>query len=329
MWRRLLAHAAVLRAVTESLAELDLRSHQGQVKSALDQLRSAAEAVGVTASSDEEAVRRARDLWCSELDRFLRHPAVTPAEKALLKRVSTTATRAVADDPFANLFSDVAKRTASIYGACWPAATLSVSWLPVHPYGGGGAARYSVTAKKLPTRPVVEIQVYPDDFGPAAYASIPALLVHECVCHVPARHAGVDSNSSPFAEGFMDWVAKFFFDLWMPTLDPLLAATAGEHAAALDQLALRPETPEGAARRRGHTAARGLNAWLESVHALPHEEAKRRVARLAVALNCTNTALARKDAFVTKLLSPYGRSLSQDLSALLVGQNPPAADVVL
>lgn len=328
MWRRLLSHAAILRAVTESLAELDLRSHQGQVRSALDQLRSAAQAAG-TASSDVEAVRSARVTWCGELGRLIRHPGISAAERALLTRVSTTAVRAVADDPFAKLFRDVTIRSASVYGACWPPAKLSVGWLPVHPYGGGGAARYSVTAKKLPGRPVVEIQIYPDDFGPAAYASIPALLVHECVCHVPARHEGADSNSSPFAEGFMDWAAKFFFDLWMSTLDSQLAATAGEHAAALDQLVLRPETPEGAARRRGHTAARSLTAWLESVHAVPHEEAKRRVARLAVALNCTSATLARKDSFVTALLSHYSGPLSKSLSAVLVGRNPPPADAVL
>ena len=56
---------------------------------------------------------------------------------------------------------------------------------------------------------VVELHVHHDDFGPAAFAALPILLTHECVCHVPARQDRA-SNDSTFAEGLLDWVSDVF-----------------------------------------------------------------------------------------------------------------------
>ena len=66
----------------------------------------------------------------------------------------------------------------------------------------------------------------------AAFAAIPVVLTHECVCHVPARQ-WPPSNESYFAEGFMDWAALYYGQLWAGALPaavhahPLSAPWAG------------------------------------------------------------------------------------------------------
>ena len=141
------------------------------------------------------------------------------------------------------------------------------------------------------------------DSVPGAYAAIPWLLVHECICHVPARQGGKNSNASPFAEGFMDWAACFFFERWMDQIDASLSLAASQSQGLIDRTLTRPETSEGAARLRGRSAAKRIVTWLRNDHGYDEERAKAWVAKFATDLNCHEASLAKKDSFVVALNS--------------------------
>jgi hypothetical protein len=164
----------------------------------------------------------------------------------------------------------------------------------------------------------VELQVFVDRFGPAAYAAVPMLFTHECVCHVPARQDRV-KNSSTFAEGLVDWAAYHFLALWAVKLDREFGSTAREHADRLRWvLTVKNTTAEGAARRVGHEAAGRLAAWFESECGLTPEESSHRVARLAVELNMVDRPLLAKEHLVSLLSAPPPK-LDQDLRSWVQG----------
>jgi len=222
------------------------------------------------------------------------------------------------------LFEGITWHAAQSYGECWRPPQLSLGWLPTVPRPAVASDPYGVAAvTDRANGPPVELQIHPARLGPAAFAVIPYLLVHECVCHVPARYQGKANNASLFNEGLMDWAAKFFLEVWMPGIDPTLAQAALEHATQVDQVLLGPDTPEGAARRRGRRAADVLVMWLRTDRGRGLAEAKAWVAKLAVALNCFDEDLNRKDDFVLSLNRSWSVQLLSRLSAVEGRRRPP------
>jgi hypothetical protein len=164
----------------------------------------------------------------------------------------------------------------------------------------------------------VELQIFGERFGPAAYAAVPMLFTHECVCHVPARQDRV-KNSSTFAEGLLDWAAYHFLSLWAVKLDREFGSTARKHAERLRRVLTRHgTTTEGAARQIGHDAASDLAAWFESECAMSAEESFHRVARLAVELNMVDRPLVAKEHLVSLLGWPPPK-VAQDLHSWVQG----------
>jgi hypothetical protein len=178
---------------------------------------------------------------------------------------------------------------------------------------------------------VVELHIHHDDFGPAAFAALPILLTHECVCHVPARQDKA-SNDSTFAEGLLDWVAYVFHEQWAGKLDVELAPAARRHAEVLRSvLGRRIDSAEGRARRIGHEAAETLRSWFEVRCDHGPHESKLAVAQLGVQLNKVDRPLADKDHFVSLLGWPLPPALEEVLREWEEGRVPASAvlDVVV
>jgi hypothetical protein len=165
---------------------------------------------------------------------------------------------------------------------------------------------------------ILQLVIYPAEFGPAAYAAIPALYVHECVCHAAAQQDKKD-NLSTFAEGLTDWAAGFFFRQWVNLIDPELATAARQHGEALRQVLSQPTTAEGSARRIGHRAGDALRGWIEHTFDITPTEAEVKVAHLIVELDRTDRPLAVKDHFVSSLRQPFQPRFAEKLKGWMEG----------
>ena len=165
-------------------------------------------------------------------------------------------------------------------------------------------------------------------FGPAAFAALPLLLTHECICHVPARQDRA-ANDSPFAEGFLDWAAYVYYENWVVKLDHTFAPAARRHAELLRGILTSDPGREGDARRTGHQAARNLQTWFEVACGHQAAEAMLTVARLAVQLNIVDRSLEDKDHFVSLLGWPLPPPLQEALHAWEADDTAAEAEALL
>ncbi|MGH3910524.1 MAG: hypothetical protein ACRDRM_06795 [Pseudonocardiaceae bacterium] len=332
MWRSLLARAAVFHATRTRLSALCDMSRGGAVQGALRDLELWAQECSVQDVDDETIVARVVQQWDAALTRTLGLQQLDAAARDLLTELQTLVRCARGADPFRAIFAGISSLAEALYGSAWRPATLWVAHIRSHPRGGTPPLDpYAVTATTPwppnETRAAVELQIFCDEFGPAAYAAIPMLLTHECVCHVPARQDRA-KNDSAFAEGFLDWAAYFFLDQWAGKLDTAFAPAARRHAGMLQHLLTsRPDTPEGRARLVGHEAAETLLAWFENACCLDPHESRLRVAQLAVQLNQVERPLRDKDHFVSRLGSPIPPDLQAALQDWEAGRT--AADTLL
>lgn len=321
-WRNMLVLAVIFHAVRARLTRLyDMGTQMKSVRSVLDKLALAArEASDGARDEDEHAiVRNAVKAWDAELDSVLGGRMLEPEARQLLTEVRHLVSCCVTQDPFRMLFESIEAKAREVYGEAWRSAVLSVVHIRSHPRPGAQPESdpYTVTAK-TPWPPgagkaEIELLVYSDEFGPAAFAALPMLLTHECVCHVPARQDKA-KNDSLFAEGFMDWAAYHFFQEWAGALDPDLAPAARTHAKGLIHVLTQHRLGKAAAARlRGHEAAEALFSWFEHECGLPYDEVGPRVARLAVELNQVDDSIEMKDCFVSMLELP----LPPELGGLL------------
>jgi hypothetical protein len=301
------------------------------VQRALRELEMWAQECSAQDVDDETLVARVVQQWDAALTRTLDLQQLDPAARELLAELQALVRCARGADPFREIFTGISSLASALYGAAWRPATLWVAHIRSHPRGGTHQDPSAVTATTPwppdETAATVELQIFCDEFGPAAYAALPILLTHECVCHVPARQDRA-KNDSAFAEGFLDWAAYFFLDQWAGKLDSALAPAARRHARALRYLLTsRADTPEGRARLVGHEAAETLLAWFEQTCRLDPHESRLRVAQLAVQLNQIERPLRDKDYFVSRLGSPIPPDLQAVLKGWEAGRTP--ADALL
>jgi hypothetical protein len=332
MWRSLLARAAVFHATRTRLSALCDMSGGGAVQGALRDLEMWAKECSLQDVDDETLVAWVVQQWDAALTRTLGMQYLDAATRDLLTELQELVRRACSADPFRKIFAGISSLASALYGSAWRSATLCVAHIRSHPRGGTlPLDPYPVTAT-TPWPPgdsgaKVELQIFCDEFGPAAYAALPMLLTHECVCHVPARQDRA-KNDSAFAEGFLDWVAYFFLDQWAGKLDTGFAPAVRRHARELRHLLTsRSDTPEGRARLVGHEAAETLLAWFEDACHLDPDEGRVRVAQLAVQLNQIERPLHEKDYFVSRLGSPIPPDLQVALRDWEAGRIP--ADALL
>jgi hypothetical protein len=326
-WRGLLARGSLLRACSTRLAQLhDLSFAYASVDGAIKDLAKAA-GVAEAAASDTVAVREAVGQWRSSIADWLNNPGTTTTdERELLEEVYALCTAATAEDPFAAIFAPLCALSAEVYGADCPKPELMLDDLPSHPRNPPDL--YAVLAKATLATPtvasIVTLMIYPNGLGPATFAALPGLLAHECIAHVPAEQDRVKNDSS-FAEGFMDWAARYFFDGSISHLLPELSAVAKTHVGPFSELFASPLTKEGRARRLGRLAADHLVALTIAELGVSDIEAAAIVARLARDLNRHHGSITDKDLRVAKVLA-----LAKPcplLSEVLKGERP-AADLI-
>jgi hypothetical protein len=330
-WRNLLVLAVIFHAARARLARLhDMGTQMTSVRSVLDQLALAAREASRDGAGDEDEdgiVSKALKAWDADLDSILGRKALEPEARQLLTEVRhLVSCYCVAHDPFQILFEAIEAKTREVYGEAWRPAVLSVAHINSHPRPGAQAESDPYTVTALTPWPPnagkaeIELLVYCDRFGPAAFAALPMLLTHECVSHVAARQDKA-KNDSLFAEGFMDWAAYHFFHEWAGALDPELAPAARTHARGLMHVLTQHELgKEAAARLRGHEAAEALFSWFEWECGLPYDEIGPRVARLAVELNQVDSSIEMKDYFVSLLERPFPPELGDLLREWVAGE---------
>jgi hypothetical protein len=307
IWRGLLARAAVFHAVRAQLARLcDAAERMDAVQLLLLELELSARRVCLEEADDERVVRlvaeRCQETIAAQL------PGVDEESETshLLAEFGRLVALARGDDPFLLLFEGIQSQARQLYGAAWRRSALSVAHVGSHPrrtdLSRDPFALTAVTAwPPGPDTASVELRIFCDAFGPAAFASLPMFLIHELVCHVPARQDRA-RNDSQFAEGFMDWAAYHFLDLWAGKLDRELAPAARKQADRLRQvLVYGGDDKATRARQLGHHAAENLLCWFEGEYSFSCDESRTRVAMLAVQLNQADRNLDAKDWLVSQL----------------------------
>jgi hypothetical protein len=331
MWRGLLARAAVFWAIRGRLGRLCDLSDQPPVRTVL--LARLEEAVQRYAMQDEDeavVVRQVATDFTAALESVLTWPGLDLAARTLLTEVRALVAGVCCENPFAAVFAPIESQARELYGAAWRPARLSLAHTRSHPRRTDVKQDpYALTAMTPwppdPAAAEVELQIWSDGFGPAAYAALPMLLTHECVCHVPARQDRA-KNDSQFAEGFLDWAAYHFFRIWAGKVDPKFASATRQHAERLKQvLTGQPSSSESQARLLGHHAAEDLQSWFEYEQGLTVEESRTQVARLAVELNKADRPLVAKDHFVSVLGLPMPPQVAALLERWLAGEMAPEA----
>jgi hypothetical protein len=330
-WRKLLARAAIYHALRTRLVAIgNLAGQSGPIQSALNDLELYVNECAADDLDDETTVQRVVHAWDAVLTQRLGMTQLEADVRELLSSAQTLAREACGSDPFQRMFERISERASGLYGAAWRSPKLTLAHIGSHPRAATPQQDPYVVTARTPWpgdtgRSAVQLLIFCDAFGPAAYAALPILLVHECVCHVAAKQDRA-KNDSVFAEGLLDWVAYYFLDIWASSIDVGLSPAARMHAQKLRELLSRHGTPDCRARQIGHISAETLRAWFESECDYPPHEAEARVSLLAVKLNQVDRPLTEKDVFVTKLSDPLPPKLEV---ALRTWEDDQDADALL
>jgi hypothetical protein len=301
--RELLAQGSILDSCAHDLGKFgDLcRADSSVAQAAFSGLRHAVQHAAATTTTDRRAVYVARVRWASELKRLSALPSIQTSERELVQDLGRSTVTAREIDVYSSIFQFVASRAQTLYDGRWPPVEFFVRRFTHPPLRRD---RYGITAETVPSAagsPLsVILKIDPRAFGPDAFAAMPALLAHECVCHVAARPVGTVDNLSVFAEGFMDWAADFFGQMWRVDLGALGPATQ-EHAPRIFE-AIAQSAPQGAAvRNLGRRSAHRLTQRLQRHHGLSPDAANAATANFAVRLNLVDEPILRKDKLVRDL----------------------------
>lgn len=318
----ILARGTVLCACSPALAALiDLTNDRSPlIVDAMGGFGSAAEHAR-DAPDDGEAIARLVDAWSERLEALL-SIAHRQEERSVLEALRTLVPKAADEDPFANAVGVLADAASALYEDSWVDPTVTVGFLSRHP--SPDHPGYAIRA--LTAGGEIRLMIHAAGFGPSALAALPALLVHELVCHVPARQHPVD-NRSPFAEGFMDWAARYYGRVWAARLPAPQAAIYVENEERLYEAVASSEPQLATVRRRGRRAAQYLAIALEQHHGYEQARAQSAVASLAVSLNVVDAPTYAKDGFVARLPYSEDEHLPELVVDVLEGRRP-AADVL-
>jgi hypothetical protein len=334
IWRSTLARATCLHFVRIRLADLFERALVAPVVDAvLRRLAALADEVSAAESDSNRAVLAVLDEWRRVAHKAARRPNIDPSDAMLLSSVEWLLYRGIeaytrrAINPLSDTFSRVVKLSGGAYGEQdWRRLRLEVQATIEHsgpPPSGPDPFAISVRTTLGPD-PAVQLLVRPSGFGPADYAILPYMLIHECICRALARH-DVVGNGSVFAEGFMDWTAEYFYRLWLPHINGRIADFANRQMAAFREV--RAGRADASHRRFGQLRATQLVDWISGVPSGPGKSrrvAMVKVANLALALNATNASRDVKDHFVSELRRNPTPALARRLMDWVEGRLQPA-----
>lgn len=212
------------------------------------------------------------------------------------------------NDPLSQIFSYVADQCSGWFGADWPLGTeILVEASRRAPYGPGCTLYVNAETEPATTNPiaapVVHLRLWPERLNGETYGAIMAVLVHEMVCHVPAR-GGPTPASSEFAEGFSDWAARKLFERWLGGVDPLLVDAARWFGRMVWDVGMAPGGGNAYFRERrfGHDAAEHVvTAFRTGTEKLPEAVAVDKTMILARELTVYDAPIRDKDRFVLNL----------------------------
>jgi len=336
IWRNILARANVFHAIRTRLADLfDRTFFSNAVDSTLRQLASIADEFSEIECNTTRAVLATLGEWRSVVARTAEFAHLDESDADLLREIENLLLEALmASDirvvnPLDETFVKVSRLSGQVYRRYFwrkPAFSLAMEIAHLRPHHSY-LDPYAVSAltTSVPNA-VVQLVIWPHAFGPPAYAVLPYVLIHECICHVPARQDRVD-NGSTFAEGFMDWAAEYFYGLWLSRIDSRLAPMTEQHVAALQQVLTGASNTDASSRRVGRRRASQLVNWISGHDPGLGESrsvAKKAVVKLALTLNTTMAPLDIKDHFVSELNPAPNPVLGERLRAWVDGQLDPA-----
>jgi hypothetical protein len=247
--------------------------------------------------SDEDALQGSVELIKNNIEHKISRFGEEPELKRLLQIVNDAQPYDVIDA----IFVDLAERARAVYRkAPRRVVRLSREWLNSHPRvsprPGEFADPYHINAytRVQAALSVIELQVYLDEFDLSSLYAIPALLTHELVCHA---YADEDRNSSQsiWAEGVMDWVAVYFFELWSVRLQLPYTRVKNRGEDLWGQRMTGP-------RYAGREIADILVHWL--VNEGPANGlvmARQITTKFALEINATSATLLEKDALASRI----------------------------
>jgi len=337
IWRNILARANVFHAIRIRLADLfDRASASNAVDSTLRQLASIADEVSAIECDATKAVLVTLDEWRSVVANAARLTHLDRSDADLLREIEKLLSKALKAsgirvvNPLHETFVTVSRLSGQVYRRhFWMKPAFSLAMEIAHPRPHHSYLDpYAVSALTTSApNAAVQLVIWPYAFGPPAYAVLPYVLIHECICHVPAQQDRVD-NGSTFAEGFMDWAAEYFYELWLSRIDSGLAPMTEQHVAALQQVLTGASNTDASCRRIGRRRASQLVNWISGHDPGLGESrsvAKKAVVKLALTLNTTMASLDIKDHFVSELTPPPNPVLGERLRAWVDGRLDAAA----
>lgn len=265
--------------------------------------------------------REAASLLRKELISELGSAEFEEAEQCELRdRLLTflkAADTAPAADPFRVILKAVASSARNFFGDNWPDSVrcaFEVIGNPPFPNTPFWINAYTLLSMNdITALPAIHLRMNPNRLNAETYSAVYAILVHECICHVPA-HRVKQTNESPFAEGFCDWAARKLFEKWLNVLDPQLRHAARYFGQQIWTLMMTKEGGNKFWRQRkfGHEVADDLVSLFIKAGAAD-QEAVDLVVRLARELIVAEDPLILKDCFIRDL----GRGIPVDVEAKL------------
>jgi hypothetical protein len=223
--------------------------------------------------------------------------------------------------PFRTMYENVLKRTLALYRSYVPDFDAipppvvhfnTESATRPHHFGEcafvGGTTRYDDSTRRSVS--IVTLMVAPEDFDLASRQAVGYVLFHECFCHAFQGLRGAGRREStppedPFAEGWMDWIAKTLLGELASECDwPTVFVDTGVllHRARRNVRAAQSATDK---RQRtviehGAGAAEKLHRFIRKIRTFddPPTDSDRDFLRISLALNLEGGIAARRRRFV-------------------------------
>ncbi len=264
-------------------------------------------------ASGGTALARAAELLAGEIDRLI-DGTDDEAEQEQLRALRERLAEPRARDLMADLFRGLAMQAKEEYGRAQSLrqeqvsffreariATMSVAWADQHPLAWDPEPLrespdpyYVNAATRILTADAaeVELQINLEGFDARSLLSVPTLIAHELVSHV---HGDDLETFSIWADGFMDWVARYYLYVEWHIDGELPRGLCLEHGRGVSECRMN------ASRRRAHRHAANLVSWMSSEYSMPIRSAYLFVAQLGLQLNATPEPVYRKDEFAEEL----------------------------
>jgi len=230
------ARTIVMEAWSDRLAALTgERRRQPESKAVLNALQFGSYPPRHSADLRPDLLAKLKHTLARQIDLIVETAALDESGLRFYGSLKRDLAKAVPGDPIGELLGRVSDKARSVYGQDWIVPESEVVYLGRHPRASHtiDGDPYTATAETdLEPRPQVKVRILGTHFGVEAYCSLPMIITHEFVSHVPSYPR---RNSQPglFNEGFMDWASLTFFRHWCHELSPTLNSLVLSHGDEL------------------------------------------------------------------------------------------------